>query len=231
MPRAARIVNILKPFCMKNIIEAGIDEAGRGPLFGRVYVAAVILPNDDSFNHSLMKDSKKFSSKKKIREAYDYIKDHAIDYEVQYIDEKEIDKINIRNATHKAMHNAVRNLRVKPFHLLVDGCDFTPYVDMGEGDNSEITSIAHTCIEGGDNKYSSIAAASILAKVDRDDYIEKMCDLYPDLDTFYGLRSNKGYGAKKHLNGIKEHGITQWHRKTFGICKKYANEPIEITKS
>ena len=212
----------LKPFYMKNILEAGIDEAGRGPLFGRVYTAAVILPQDDSFEHSLMKDSKKFSSKKKIKEAYDYIIENAIDYEICYIDENVIDEINIRNATHKAMHTAVKNLRVKPSHLLVDGRDFTPYVYINDGDEIDVTSIAHTCIEKGDNKFTSIAAASILAKVSRDKYIEDLCDKYPNLDEFYGLRSNKGYGAKKHLQGIKQYGITEWHRKTFGICKKYA---------
>tara|TARA_R110001599_G_scaffold253388_2_gene453633 strand:- start:59 stop:721 length:663 start_codon:yes stop_codon:yes gene_type:complete len=213
----------LKPFYMQNMLEAGIDEAGRGPLFGRVYVGAAILPQDDSFNHSLMKDSKKFSSKKKMREAYEYIKENAIDYQVAYIDEQIIDTINIRKATHKAMHNAVKGLRVKPEHLLVDGCDFTPYVELTNDDNFGFKTIAHTCIEGGDNKYTSIAAASILAKVERDTYIEKLCDEYPNLDEFYNLRSNKGYGAKKHIEGIKIHGITAWHRKTFGICKQYAN--------
>lgn len=225
LTRGARTVvktkNILKKYYMQNMLEAGIDEAGRGPLFGRVYVAAVILPNDDSFDHSMMKDSKKFNSKAKIREAYDYIKDHAIDFEVSYICEKTIDNINIRNATHRAMHNAVRNLRVKPEHLLVDGCDFTPYLD-DTGDENSFTTIAHTCIEGGDNEYSSIAAASILAKVERDAYIEELCDQYPNLEEFYDLRNNKGYGTKKHRDGIKERGISEWHRKTFGICKQFA---------
>lgn len=211
----------LKPYYMKNVLEAGIDEAGRGPLFGRVYTAAVILPQDDSFNHSLMKDSKKFSSKKKIKEAYDYIIENAIDYEVAWMDEKDIDNFNIRKATHKAMHNAVTNLRVKPEHLIVDGTDFTPYVYINDGEEIDVTSIAHTCVKQGDDKFTPIAAASILAKVERDKYIEELCDEYPNLDEFYGIRSNKGYGAKKHLQGIKEYGITEWHRKTFGICKNY----------
>lgn len=216
-----KAMSALKPYYMKNVLEAGIDEAGRGPLFGRVYTAAVILPQDDTFNHSLMKDSKKFSSKKKIKEAYDYIIENAIDYEVAWMDEKDIDKFNIRKATHKAMHNAVTNLRVKPEHLIVDGNDFTPYVYIHDGEEIDVTSIAHTCIKQGDDKFTPIAAASILAKVERDKYIEELCDEYPNLDEFYGIRTNKGYGAKKHLQGIKQYGITEWHRKTFGICKNY----------
>ena len=210
----------LKPCFMKGIIEAGIDEAGRGPMFGRVYAAAVVLPDEDEtgFNFSLMKDSKKFSSKKKIKEAYEHIKQYAKAYSVQYAEHDEIDDINIRNATFKAMHSAVKALEIQPDHLLVDGCDFKPYIYMSD---EEYVSIANTCVEGGDNTYCSIAAASILAKVDRDQYIEEMCDKYPKLDEYYGMRSNKGYGCKRHMDGIKEHGISRWHRRSFGICKTF----------
>jgi len=211
----------LKPCFMKGIIEAGIDEAGRGPMFGRVYAAAVVLPDEDAgtgFNFSLMKDSKKFSSKKKIKEAYEHIKQYAKAYSVQFSEHDEIDDINIRNATFKAMHSAVKALEIHPDHLLVDGCDFKPYIYMSD---EEYVSIANTCVEGGDNTYCSIAAASILAKVERDQYIEDMCDKYPKLDEYYGMRSNKGYGCKKHMDGIKEHGISRWHRRSFGICKTF----------
>ena len=214
-------------------IEIGIDEAGRGPMFGRVYTAAVILPKDTTlFNHSLMKDSKKFHSIKKIQEAAEYIKKNAIAWHVSYACEKTIDDLNIRNATHKAMHEAAKaviNSQYKEkqlnFHLLVDGCDFTPLTlqeEEIEDDKNKTINISHTCIEGGDNLYSAIAAASILAKTERDKYIEEMCLATPDLITKYDLLKNKGYGTKKHMDGIKEHGISPFHRRTFGICKMFA---------
>ena len=205
--------------------EIGIDEAGRGPLFGRVYTAAVVLPKDkDLFDHSLMKDSKKFTSKKKINEVYEYIKKNAIAYNVSYEDETTIDKINILQATFKSMHNSVRNiLQNKPDDkkiekLLVDGNNFKPFTYLN---NNHITQLNHTCIEGGDNKFCSIAAASILAKVERDKYIEELCEKNPDLDDKYGILKNKGYGTRKHIDGIKQHGITEFHRKTYGLCKNY----------
>ena len=205
--------------------EIGIDEAGRGPLFGRVYTAAVVLPKDkDLFDHSLMKDSKKFTSKKKITEVYEYIKKNAIAYNVSYEDETTIDKINILQATFKSMHNSVRNiLQNKPGDkkiekLLVDGNNFKPFTYLN---NNHITQLNHTCIEGGDNKFCSIAAASILAKVERDKYIEELCEKNPDLDDKYGILKNKGYGTRKHIDGIKQYGISEFHRKTYGLCKNY----------
>ena len=205
--------------------EIGIDEAGRGPLFGRVYTAAVVLPKDkDLFDHSLMKDSKKFTSKKKINEVYEYIKKNAIAYNVSYEDETTIDKINILQATFKSMHNSVRNiLQNKPDDtkiekLLVDGNNFKPFTYLN---NNHITQLNHTCIEGGDNKFCSIAAASILAKVERDKYIEELCEKNPDLDDKYGILKNKGYGTRKHIDGIKQYGISEFHRKTYGLCKNY----------
>lgn len=208
-----------------SIIEVGIDEAGRGPMFGAVYAAAVVLPKV-GFDHHNMKDSKKFSSKKKLYNTADYIKEHCIAYSVQYEDEKTIDKINIRQATLKCMHRCIQDI-MKQLHekrenndmfLLVDGNDFKPYYTL-IGD--EIETIPHICIEGGDNKYTSIAAASILAKTFRDKYIENLCESHPDLQDKYSILTNKGYGAAKHLDGIRSHGITQWHRKTFGICRNH----------
>jgi ribonuclease HII len=208
-------------------IEIGVDEAGRGPLFGRVYSAAVVLPKDDSFDHSLVKDSKKFHSKKKICEVYDYIKKNAIAWAIEYEDEIIIDNINILQATQSAMHKAITNVK-KQLHkdtseilLLIDGNYFKPLTMLNHKTNKlEITNFV--TIEGGDNKYSSIAAASILAKVERDNYIDELCKENPELATNYGIDSNKGYGAKKHIEGIKEHGITIWLRRSFGICKDYA---------
>lgn len=215
----------LKPYyCEENQFEIGIDEAGRGPMLGRVYTAAVVLPKDNSFNHSLMKDSKRFTSIKKINEAAEYIKKNALAYSVTYETEESIDKINIRQATLKAMHSAVGNcltqLNSSDVMLLVDGCDFKPYMLL-DVVNGEYKQIPNTCIEGGDNKYTAIAAASILAKVERDAYIEALCTEYPYLDDRYDILKNKGYGTKKHLDGIKKHGITAFHRRTYGICKNY----------
>ena len=204
-----------------NVIEIGIDEVGRGPMFGRVYTAAVILPKE-GFDHSKMKDSKKFHSKKKINEVSEYIKENAIAWSIQWEDEKVIDKINIRNATHSAMHKAIKEIydkeNGKNYVLLVDGNDFKPYIVIKE---NILEQVSHVCIEGGDNKYSSIAAASILAKVARDAYIDEMCVLNPELIEKYDLNNNKGYGTKKHMDGISEHGITEWHRRSFGICKTF----------
>ena len=213
-----------------NIVEIGVDEVGRGPLFGRVYTAAVILPKDDSFDHSKMKDSKKFHSEKKIQEVADYIKKNAIAWHVSYEDEKVIDEINILQATQQSMHKCIGELIKKQLitienenseiKLLIDGNYFKSYVYYNNT-QKVFEKIEHVCVEGGDNKYSAIAAASILAKVTRDAYIDDLCKLYPELVDKYSINSNKGYGAKKHMDGIKEHGITPWHRRSFGICKNY----------
>ena len=210
------------------IMEIGVDEAGRGPMFGRVYTGAVVLPkNMERFNHTLMKDSKKFHSEKKIREVAEYIKEHAIAWSVGYSDEKVIDDINIRRATHKAMHQAIGEVITKvekrnngeinnsDIMLLVDGNDFTSYYN-------NYKPLSHVCIEGGDNVYTCIAAASILAKVARDDYIAELCIEQPILIQHYDLLKNKGYGTKNHMDGIKKHGISPFHRKSFGICRDFA---------
>ena len=201
-------------------IEIGVDEVGRGPMFGRVYTAAVVLPKDNSFDHSKMKDSKKFHSKKKIKEVSDYIKTNAIHWSIKWEDEKVIDEINIRNATHSAMHKSIKEIYKvgKDTLLLIDGNDFKPFVIFNK---THLEQVPHITIEGGDNKYSSIAAASILAKVARDEYIQELCKEYPELIEKYDLEKNKGYGTKKHMDGIRNYGITEWHRKTFGICKNY----------
>ena len=219
----------------EDIMEIGVDEAGRGPLFGRVYTAAVVLPKDMyRFDHTLMKDSKKFHSKSKIIKVAEYIKENAIDWSVTYEDEKTIDEINILQATQKSMHHSINNILSKNYlndrtnpkivpksiHLLIDGNYFNP-ISFYDKKSKKINVLPHICIESGDNKYSAIAAASILAKVSRDQYIEDLCEEYPDLAEKYAIDTNKGYGAKKHLDGIKEYGITQWHRKSFGICKEY----------
>jgi ribonuclease HII len=220
----------------EKIIEIGVDEAGRGPLFGRVYTAAVILPKDDSFDYSKVKDSKKFHSKKKIEEAAEYVRENALAWYVSFEDEKKIDEINILQATQMSMHtsiNEVRKIYNKKskdkdrvekkdynFNLLIDGNYFNPITTFNKETN-KIETVPYMTVEGGDNKYASIAAASILAKVYHDKYIEELCEQNPELSEHYGIDSNKGYGAKRHLDGIKEHGITIWHRRSFAPCKHY----------
>jgi ribonuclease HII len=197
--------------------EIGVDEVGRGPMFGRVYCAAVILPMNDNFKYELLKDSKKFTSRKKLEETAKYIKDNCISYSIAYCENTVIDNINIKQSTHKAMNEAINkiiNFSEKNI-ILIDGRDFKPITYL---ENDIIKEVPVKCIEGGDNKYCSIAAASIIAKVERDEYIYQMCIRYPLLDIYYDLSKNKGYGTAKHMEGIKKYGITKWHRKTFGIC-------------
>lgn len=209
-------------------IEIGIDEAGRGPLFGRVYTAAVVLPKDFSFDHDSMKDSKKFHSEKKILAAADYIKKNALFWSVTWNDETTIDKINIRQAVLTSMHAAIKNIITQLDNnnvlLMVDGNDFKPYLNFDPITNS-IKQIDHICLEGGDNKYTNIAAASILAKTHRDAYIKELCTDHPDLSKIYGIDKNKGYGTKQHLEAIREYGSTLWHRKSYGICKTIHENP------
>jgi len=235
-PRTRKIQEPLKKFLYDDLnkIEIGVDEAGRGPLFGRVYTGAVILPKDDSFDHFKMKDSKKFTSKAKIEEAAEYIKKNAVAWYVGFEDEKVIDEINILQATQSAMHKSILEVRKQyiqkmnsnaekkdySINLLIDGNYFNP-INIVNKTTNKLQTIPYTCIEGGDNKYTAIAAASILAKVERDKYIDELCVEHPELIEHYAINSNKGYGAKKHIDGIKAHGITIWHRRSFGICKNY----------
>ena len=204
----------MKCYLEENELEAGIDEVAKGCMFGRVYTAAVIWhkENDMQYEHPIMKDSKQFTAKQReIME--EYVKDFAIDYQIAYEDEKSIDEINIQQATYKAMHKAIKNLEIEPDSLLVDGNKFKPYV------TPDCDIKKHTCIIAGDTKFYPIAAASILAKVAHDRYIVSMCNKYPELNERYDLLSNMGYGTKKHIEGIKEHGISQFNRKSFGLCK------------
>ena len=206
--------------------ELGMDEAGRGPLFGRLYVAGAILPKGNDFHHEWMKDSKRFHSKKKIKEMSNYIKEHAIAWSIQYVECDVIDHINIRESVHKGMHNVVKdifetstNIHKENTLLLIDGNHFKPYSYYDEI-QEELRIVPHQTVEGGDIKYTHIAAASILAKVARDEYIKELCVEYPQLNERYGIEKNQGYGTKQHLEGILEHGISQWHRKSYGRCKE-----------
>jgi len=178
-------------------IEAGIDEAGRGPLAGPVYAAAVILKENTYWEQ--VTDSKKLSEKKRY-ELRTIIENEALDFAVASVDNNEIDKINILNATYKAMHLALSKLKIKPQFIIVDGNRFKPYKN-----------IPSECIIKGDSKYLSIAAASILAKTYRDDFMIKLSKQYPQ----YAWHKNKGYGTKEHIKAIKTYGITPYHRKSF----------------
>ena len=187
----------LKSFHTEGKIEVGLDEVGRGCLAGPVVASAVILPPD--FDYDIVKDSKKLSEKKR-KVAYDLIKEHAIDYSISFVDAKNIDKFNILQSTMAAMHNCLDKLDTEPNHILVDGNIFNEYQE-----------IPFTCVVKGDNKFYSIAAASILAKVTRDGYMKKEHKKYP----LYKWDSNKGYGSKDHRDAIVEHGTTTQHRITF----------------
>jgi ribonuclease HII len=216
-------------------LEIGVDEAGRGPMFGRVYVSAVVLPQESSlFDFSKVKDSKKFHSEKKIKEAAEYIKTHAVSWSVKFAEHGTIDALNIRRATIQTMHEAIRevcddiqsqgkNKNGEELYLLIDGNDFIPMLHPHADavDDKQSKHLHHSTIEGGDNAYASIAAASILAKVSRDEYIIDLCKEHPELKEKYDLENNKGYGTKKHMDGITQHGISEWHRRSFGICKNY----------
>ena len=205
----------MEQYYEKDKLELGIDEAGRGCLFGPVSVAGVIWLDEEPDLSIEIKDSKKLSLKKRLL-AYDYILENSIANNSVLIHHDDIDKDNILKSTLKGMHKCVDNILdyISIDTILVDGNQFKLYMDK----NGEC--VNHQCIINGDNIYKSIAAASILAKVNRDNYILNLCEEYPELKK-YDIHNNKGYGTKKHLDAIKEYGITKWHRKTFGICKEY----------
>ena len=250
----------------EGVYEIALDECGRGPMFGRLYAAAVVLPllhqngdnenqggsvavalvsntgettkesrrsfgSDTSFAHHLMRDSKKITSRARRAEIAQYIRSESVAYSIQYAEHDVIDKINVLQANMQVMHACVRDvigqidktMVNQKYTLLVDGNYFKPCsVVVGE----ELVYVPYTTLEGGDNRYSAIAAASILAKDAHDTWIGTMCDQYPALEERYGMRSHVGYGTRRHLEGIATHGITQWHRRTFGLCKTADVNPV-----
>jgi ribonuclease HII len=193
------IKQALLPFFQLEGIEAGLDEAGRGCLAGPVVAAAVILPKD--FQDKLLTDSKQLNRKQR-QQLIDVVKTYAIDYAIAEVDHDTIDQINIYKASVKAMHLAVDQLKTKPEHLLVDGNRFISY-----------PFIQHTCIVKGDSKYFSIAAASILAKTYRDEWMQKAAKQYPG----YGWERNAGYPTLEHRKAVLSLGPTEIHRKTFRV--------------
>ena len=190
-------------------IEAGCDEAGRGCLAGSVYAAAVILP--ENYQNDFLNDSKQLTEKKRYQ-LRDIIQRDAIAWAVGIVTPEEIDKINILNASILAMHRALDQLKVRPEAIIVDGNRFKPYREPIT-DNREPKTLPHTTIVKGDGKYLSIAAASILAKTYRDDYMNQLAQEYPQYDWL----SNKGYPTKKHREAIKQYGITPYHRKSYNL--------------
>lgn len=190
----------------EGLVEAGCDEAGRGCLAGSVFAAAVILPPD--YENELLNDSKKLTDRKR-KQLREIIEHDAVDWAVGIVEPGEIDEINILNASILAMHRALDQLKVRPEAMIVDGNRFKPYRDL-----------PYTTIVKGDGKYLSIAAASILAKTYRDDYMDRLAEDYPQ----YDWKSNKGYPTKKHRQAIRECGITPFHRRSFTLLP-----PEELT--
>ncbi len=190
---------MLLPFYNEGVIEAGCDEAGRGCLAGSVYAAAVILPSD--YHNDKLNDSKQLTAKKRYELREEIVKD-AIAWAVGVVTPKEIDEMNILRASITAMHRAIDELSVRPEALIIDGNRFYKYGNL-----------PHTTIVKGDGKYLSIAAASILAKTFRDDYMIKLHEEYP----FYGWNHNAGYPTKEHRKGIEDHGTTPYHRMSFNL--------------
>lgn len=190
---------MLEAYYTKDVIEAGCDEAGRGCLAGPVFAAAVILPPD--FKSELLNDSKQLSEKNRYA-LRPLIEQEAVAWGIGVVTAPEIDAINILKASFLAMHRAIEQLKVQPQALLIDGNRFTPYKE-----------IPFTCMVKGDGRFLSIAAASILAKTYRDDYMLLLAEEYPS----YGWQQNKGYPTRAHREAISKHGITPYHRKTFTL--------------
>lgn len=190
---------MLLPYMHENLVEAGCDEAGRGCLAGAVYAAAVILPHD--FRNELLNDSKQLTEKQRyaLREV---VEREALAWAVGVVTPEEIDRINILNASFLAMHRAVDQLKLRPEHLLIDGNRFKKYQD-----------VPHTTVVKGDGMYMAIAAASVLAKTYRDDYMNRLAEEYPQ----YDWDSNKGYPTKKHREAIRLYGTTPYHRMSYNL--------------
>ena len=190
---------MLLPFFQEDLVEAGCDEAGRGCLAGPVFAAAVVLPKE--FYHPFLNDSKQITEEQR-NELRPLIEQQALAFAVAQLDHKQIDKLNILKASFKAMHLAVKNLPLQPGLLLIDGNRFSPY-----------KRIPHKCIVGGDGKYASIAAASVLAKTYRDDFMKELHNKYPR----YNWAQNKGYATKEHQAALDKYGPCRYHRKTFRL--------------
>ena len=190
---------MLEPYFNHDLLEAGCDEAGRGCLAGSVFAAAVTLPRD--YENAALNDSKKLTAKKRyaLREQ---IERDALAWAVGEVKPEEIDKVNILHASFLAMHRAIAQLQVAPEALIIDGNRFDPYPGL-----------PHTCIVKGDGKYQSIAAASILAKTFRDEYMDRLAEEYP----YYDWQKNKGYPTKAHREGIRLHGTTPYHRMSYNL--------------
>ncbi len=196
----------LLPYFKEGLLEAGCDEAGRGCLAGPVFAAAVILP--PGFDSELLNDSKLLTEKQRL-ELRPIIEREAVAWAVEAVSNDEIDEVNILNASFLAMNRAVQKLEIQPEHLLIDGNRFRP-----------LTNLPFTCMIKGDGRFFSIAAASVLAKTYRDDFMNKMHDEFPD----YKWNNNKGYPTRKHRDAIRKYGITKYHRKTFRLL----NEQLEL---
>lgn len=205
---------ILKQYREKDKLEVGIDEAGRGCLFGPVCIAGVIWLDEDPNKDIILKDSKKCSEKYREK-CYEYIIENSICYSIKMIGNDYIDETNILQSTLDGMHQCLDDIskKINFDSILVDGTQFNTYYN----DQSD-EFVSHYCIPKGDDTYKSIAAASILAKTTRDNYILKLVKENPELEK-YDIQNNKGYGTKKHMDAIKEYGITKWHRKSFAPCK------------
>ena len=200
----------MKAFFQESLIEAGCDEAGRGCLAGPVFAAAVILPKD--FTHDTLTDSKQLTVKQRnlLREE---IKERAVAWAVASLDNCEIDRINILKASVRAMHRAVAQLSETPGFLIIDGNYFIPYPD-----------IPHKSIVKGDALYYSIAAASVLAKTFRDDYMTALAEEYPQ----YGWEKNKGYPSREHRRAIAQYGVTPYHRRSFRLLPDQLKIPFDF---
>ena len=207
MDASRRIRKMLASHYYTGKVEAGCDEAGRGCLAGSVYAAAVIFPED--YQNDELNDSKQLTARRR-KLLRDIIQRDALAWAVGVVSPEEIDRINILNASILAMHRALDQLQVRPEAIIVDGNRFKPYRPVVDG---IAVSIPHTTIVKGDGKYLSIAAASILAKTYRDDYMDELAQQYPQYDWL----SNKGYPTKKHREAIRQYGITPYHRKTFNM--------------
>ena len=203
---------MLKSHYHIGVVEAGCDEAGRGCLAGSVFAAAVILPPD--YDNPLLNDSKQLTERKRY-ELRRQIEKEAVAWSVASVSPEEIDQINILRASILAMHRALDQLRVRPEAIIVDGNRFEPYHPKSLPQSGEVGGglIPHACIVKGDSKFQSIAAASILAKTYRDDYMMQLAEKFPQ----YDWQSNKGYPTAKHREAIRQFGITPYHRKSYNL--------------